>query len=36
MIEWCIDILYEVWNDVKMETRYIISKKRSIVLELLG
>ena len=36
MIEWCIDVLNEVCNDVKVRSRHSIFRKENTVLRLLG
>ena len=35
MIEWCIDVLNEVWKDEKVRSRHSIFRKENIVLRLL-
>jgi len=35
VIEWCIDVLNEVCNEMKVRSRYSIFKKRNIALRLL-
>jgi len=35
MIEWCIDVLNYVWNEVKVWSRHCNFRKRNIVLRLL-
>jgi len=36
MIEWCIDVLNEVCNDVKVKSIHSIFRKENTVLRLLG
>jgi len=35
VIEWCIDVLHEIWNDVKVWSRYSIFRKGNTMLRLL-
>jgi len=35
VIEWCIDVLHEIWNDLKLWSKYSIFRKGNTVLRLL-